>query len=339
MCCPQYESIEIEVQNKYYCLSAAAALLKYIEFIENVVYAHKSIKVVFEGLTNTMLIDPSTAKSLELIVNNVDPRSKYSLFDTINCTHTRSGFRLLRSNILQPSTDLDLINKRLDLVEELVNNETLFSHLGTILGHFGVVDVDHLLSLFVQIRKVDDIKNAESKIENIIYLKHVINLIQPLKKTIAEGQHQVLKQYFSQLEDERIDLLKSEIDKIIDINCRFVKGAINIKTQKCNAIKAGISGLLDVAREAYSDAISDVENVVFSLSNKYSMMLKSCHSVTRGFYCQLHLGKNNPHPTLPPEFIKVSRSNNSISFTTEDLIKCNNRIDVSTEEIYLLSNE
>ena len=41
LCVPEYLSVELELRHKYYALAAAFALLKYMEFIHNVVYAPK----------------------------------------------------------------------------------------------------------------------------------------------------------------------------------------------------------------------------------------------------------------------------------------------------------
>lgn len=55
---------------RYYCLAAAAALLKYFEFIQNSVYAPKSLKVTFSGSEQTAMIDTVSARNLELVNNN-----------------------------------------------------------------------------------------------------------------------------------------------------------------------------------------------------------------------------------------------------------------------------
>ncbi|UYV61058.1 hypothetical protein LAZ67_1003267 [Cordylochernes scorpioides] len=56
LCVPEYSSVEMEVNSKYYCLAAGAALLKYVEYIQNVVYAPRSLKILFRGSDNTMMI-------------------------------------------------------------------------------------------------------------------------------------------------------------------------------------------------------------------------------------------------------------------------------------------
>ncbi|GCB78055.1 hypothetical protein scyTo_0020639, partial [Scyliorhinus torazame] len=74
LCTPEFSTVLMEIQMKYYCLAAAAALLKYVEFIQNTVYAPKSLKVIFKGSEQTAMIDSASAQQLELIINNRDPR-------------------------------------------------------------------------------------------------------------------------------------------------------------------------------------------------------------------------------------------------------------------------
>jgi DNA mismatch repair protein MSH4 len=72
------------------------------------------------------MIDISTISSLELIQNLQNPKSKQCLFGLLNETLTPMGCRLLRSSILQPSTNEDTINKRYEAVEELTIKEDMF---------------------------------------------------------------------------------------------------------------------------------------------------------------------------------------------------------------------
>lgn len=72
------------------------------------------------------MIDLATIVSLELIQNLQNAKSKDCLFGILNETLTPMGARLLRSNILQPSTEISKLNTRYDAVEELSSNEGMF---------------------------------------------------------------------------------------------------------------------------------------------------------------------------------------------------------------------
>uniref|UniRef100_F7BB99 DNA mismatch repair protein MutS core domain-containing protein n=1 Tax=Ciona intestinalis TaxID=7719 RepID=F7BB99_CIOIN len=105
--------------SRYYCLAASAALIKYVEFVQNTIYASESLRIVFKGSEQTTLIDAGTSSVLELAVNLNDPKSDQSLYGVLNHTKTQGGSRLLRCNVLQPPNDVETIQGRLDCVEDL----------------------------------------------------------------------------------------------------------------------------------------------------------------------------------------------------------------------------
>jgi DNA mismatch repair protein MSH4 len=81
----------------------------------------------YQACEDTMMIDISTIKSLELLQNIRNAKSKECLFGLLNETQTPMGSRLLRSNILQPSTKSDsILGPRYNALEELTTNEDVF---------------------------------------------------------------------------------------------------------------------------------------------------------------------------------------------------------------------
>lgn len=75
-----------------------------------------------------MMIDVSVIQSFELIRNLRDLRSKNCLFGLLNQTLTPMGVRMLRSNIVQPSTLKDAcLTPRYDAIEELIASEEMFT--------------------------------------------------------------------------------------------------------------------------------------------------------------------------------------------------------------------
>lgn len=74
-----------------------------------------------------MMIDISTIHSLELIQNLQNAKSKHCLLGLLNETSTPMGNRMLRSNILQPSTQVEhTLNPRFDALDELTIKEHMF---------------------------------------------------------------------------------------------------------------------------------------------------------------------------------------------------------------------
>ncbi|XP_020824181.1 mutS protein homolog 4 isoform X3 [Phascolarctos cinereus] len=333
LCAAEFSTVLMEVQSKYYCLAAVAALLKYMEFIQNSVYAPKSLKVCFQGSEKTVMIDSSSAQNLELLVNNQDCRSSHTLFGVLNHTRTPGGSRRLRSNILEPLTDVDTITMRLDCVEELLQEEELFFGLQSVISRF--LDTEQLLSVLVQIPKQDTVKAAESKITNLIYLKHTLELVDPLKALLKKCNTPLLKAYCSSLEDNRFGTILEKIKTVINDDVRYLKGCLNMRTQKCYAVKSNINEFLDIARRTYTEIVDDIAGMITQLGEKYSLPLKTSFSSARGFFIQMNMDCTSlPSGQLPSEFIKITKMKNTYSFTSTDLIKMNERCQESLREIY-----
>ena len=55
------------------------------------------------------------------------------------------------------------------------------------------LDVDHLLALCIQLPKVETVKTAESKITHVIYLKHVLELVDPLRTALEGSENPLLR--------------------------------------------------------------------------------------------------------------------------------------------------
>uniref|UniRef100_H2MNA4 MutS homolog 4 n=1 Tax=Oryzias latipes TaxID=8090 RepID=H2MNA4_ORYLA len=323
LCAPEYGTVLMEVQAKYYCLAAAAALLKYLEFLQNSVYAAKSLKVTFKGSEQTAMIDSASAYNLELVVNNRDHRSEHTLLGVLNHTKTPGGARRLRSNILEPLVNVDTINMRLDAVQELLQDEELFFGLKNAICHF--LDVDRLLSVLVQIPKQETVQAAEAKITHVIQLKHTLDLVPQLRTVFKNCNTPLLKQL-------------SSIKTVINPDTMYLKGSLNMRTQKCYAVRPNINEFLDIARRAYTEIVDDIAVLVNQMGEKYGLPMRTSFSTSRGFFIQLKLdGSVLPRGSLPPECIKVTKHKNNYCFTTADLMKMNGRCDEALREIFHMS--
>ena len=89
-------------------------------------FAFHSLRIKYQPSEGSMMIDLSTIRSLELIQNIQNAKSKDCLFGVMNETLTPMGARLLRSNILQPSTQETILKQRYEAVQELSSKEDVF---------------------------------------------------------------------------------------------------------------------------------------------------------------------------------------------------------------------
>ncbi|XP_059143835.1 mutS protein homolog 4-like, partial [Physella acuta] len=339
LCASEYHSIELQISNKYYCLATTGALLKYVEFIQNIIFAPKSLKAVYRGCEHTTMIDTTTVRNLELLQNLKNPMSQHTLFGVLNHTKTPGGGRLLRSNILQPPNDEETIRLRQDAVMELTEKEEVFFNLQRVISKF--VDIGHVVSMCVQIPKTESVKTAESKLNCVIVLKHVLELVEPLKETLSYCENQLLQIYCKALTDARYDIILDKLKSVIREETHLQKGLLQQRTEKCFAVRPQINGLLDVARRTYSELVDDIHAIVQQLSETHKLALRTAYSSLRGFHIQMTAERGNSKyssDSLPPVFIKVTKFKNTLSFTTMDVIQQNERIKIALDEIYMMSN-
>lgn len=119
-------------------------MLKYVELELQRVFASHSLRIRFEPSQGSMTIDLATIVSLELIQNLHNVKSRDSLYGLLNETLTPMGARLLRANILQPSTERVLLTARYNAVEDLSTKEDMFVSVRQALK--GFIDADKVLT-------------------------------------------------------------------------------------------------------------------------------------------------------------------------------------------------
>lgn len=343
LCAAEYKSIELQLSSKYYCLATTAALLKYVEFIQNVVFAPHSLKAVFKGCEHSTMIDSSTVRNLELLQNMRDATSKQTLFDILNFTKTIGGCRLLKSNILQPLNDEETIRLRLDAVAELIEKGDVFSNLQLVVSK--CVDIGHIIGVCVQIPKQDTVRVAENKLTCVLLLKHMLQLVEPLMENLSYCENKLLKIYCKALEDQRFKTVLGKINEVIEEGAQYHKGHLQHHIQKCMSIKSQRNGFLDVARRTYSELVEDTENYIRQLAESHKLPLRTAYSSLRGFHIQMsafgdkgYRNNGTVQEKLPPVFVKVSKWKNTFSFTTLDLLQLNERMKTALNEIYNMAN-
>ncbi|XP_018342964.1 PREDICTED: mutS protein homolog 4-like [Trachymyrmex septentrionalis] len=337
LCAREYSTVELIVKQKYYALAAAAALLKYVEYIQHMVYAPKSMRIEFQGSPNTTMIDIESARSLELVVSQ-SKQPIVSLLGTMNRCLTPMGRRLLRASILQPSCDECLIAYRQSCVAELVANHSLCISLQPVVQRlFGT---DRLLMLAIKPLHVNDMQNAERNLNYALLLKSCLDTVPELEAILAIGVHPFFAKTRKNLKNSEFQVMKDKILTLIHADARFVKGCTSLSMQRCFAIKADINQLLDVARQIYCELISDMKNMVEQLAVKHKLPLSLEYNINLGYHINAVIprGSNMTISDLSAEFIQARKHRRSFTMTTTALLTLNKQCKTACEEIYMMSN-
>ncbi|XP_060674613.1 DNA mismatch repair protein MSH4 isoform X3 [Ziziphus jujuba] len=344
---PSALGLDTYYKQYYLCLAAAAASIKWIEAEKGVIVTNHSLLVTFNGSFDHMNIDATSVQNLEII----EPlhstlwgtsNKKRSLFHMLKTTKTFGGTRLLRANLLQPLKDIETINGRLDCLDELMSNEQLFFGLSQVLRKFPK-ETDRVLCHFCfkpkkvtnELLGVDSSKKSQMLVSSIILLKTTLDALPLLSKVLKDAKSIVLANIYKSIcENEKYALIRKRIGEVIDEDVLHARVPFVARTQQCFAVKAGVDGLLDIARRSFCDTSEAIHN----LANKYREdfklpNLKLPYNNRHGFYFSI------PHKDiqgkLPSQFIQVMKHGNNIRCSTLELASLNVRNKSAAAECYL----
>ena len=165
---------------------AAAALAGAIQFTDVLADNASHSKFVLElyNMGKFMRIDAAAQKALNIMSSKTDAAATFSLYGLMNRCRTAMGKRLLKIWLKQPLTDINDINKRLDIVESLVEDASLRSDLNGL--HLrGMPDVERLT------RKLEK-RNAT--LQDLCQLYRVSSRLPLIESVIKayEGSHGVI---------------------------------------------------------------------------------------------------------------------------------------------------
>ncbi|KAK2774629.1 MutS protein msh4 [Onygenales sp. PD_12] len=329
------ESIKMSLEGSYFAACCLAAALTYVEIELGKTFTHHSLRIKYEPSEGSMLIDLSTIVSLELIQNLQNSKSRDCLFGVLNETLTPMGSRLLRSNVLQPSTEQAKLLGRYDAVEELSTKEEMFFSVREALKSF--VDSDRVLTSLIVVPTKATFHHAEQSINNVIMLKTYVSAIKPIYEALSGAQSNLLLAIRNLCAPQEYETIVDLIDSTINADVTYQSRPLDLRNQRTYAIKAGVNSLLDVARQTYKEANNDVVELASRLGEEYDLALDLRFETGRHYYFRLQVSSLE-NPQLPDIFINVYRKKTYIEFQTLDLVKLNQKITDSHNEVINMSD-
>ncbi|KAF2266399.1 hypothetical protein CC78DRAFT_559437 [Lojkania enalia] len=330
------EAIKISVSGNYYAVCCVAAAFKYTELGLGKTFPFHSLRIKYEPSEGSMMIDVSTIYSLELVQNLQNPKSKDCLFGLLDETLTPMGSRLLRSNVLQPLTDPETLNTRYDALEELSTKEEMFFATRAALKNFP--DVDKILTALIIIPTKPTIQTTEQSINQVIMLKRFVTCVNPIYEALTGARSSMLNNIRELCAPENIVPVQNLIDTVINEDTTYAKQPLELRNQRTYAVRSGVNGLLDVARTTYKEAIEDAYQHSTELSQEYDLTLELKYDTARYFYIRIPMRELEKR-SLPPVFTNVFRKKNMIECQTLELMKRNQKITISHQEVILMSDE
>ncbi|ETV82305.1 hypothetical protein, variant 3 [Aphanomyces astaci] len=325
--------LDMSLLKNYIVMGSVACMVKYVEFIQGVYIAQKTIKAVVNTASPVLLMDYNTVSSLELMRGAKSGSTQQSLVSRIDYTQTSVGKRLLRTTILRPNSDLETINGRQQVVGTLLDHPSTFFDAREILPE--LPDLEILMAQLVIVPKLATTRVFEQGVASIVALKSTLDALPRLKTCLQsiDSNSTLLKAIVSSLQHEEFRQIQDSIRKVIDPNSHWKKSARHMKIQGSFAVKSGLDGKLDLTRSTFVDIMDAIHQQVVEYQEKYAFNVKLNHSASRGY----HLSIANLRQDIPPMFEECVKFNKSIACTTKQFSSLNSRATECIQEVYALS--
>ena len=297
-------------------ISAAGAILYYLEFTEHKQTAHiSSISRIERG--DSVWIDRFTIRNLELFNSNSSV-ARCSFVDTIDRTLTPMGGRQLKRWVAMPLMDTKRIAQRQDVVE-----------------HF-VMDADFAFSMREQIALIGDLERMASRIateritpRELIQLKHSLRAVEMVKAMMESTDCEALLALAERLDRLEVVVKRLETDIFPDPETNQIhKGGI---------IASGVSAELDELRTIALHG----KDYLLSLQERESELtgipsLKVAYNNVFGYYIEV---RNTHKDKVPESWIRKQTLTDAERYITEELKEYEQKILGAEERIIQIETQ
>ncbi len=289
---------------------AAASLFEYLSKTTLTDLNHIR-KINHYDCSKFMSIDDITLRNLEIIQSSSGDR-KLSLAGILDFAILSSGKRKLRRWLRYPLIDRNSIEKRLNVVEELLNDEKKRGKLRDI---FKEISDPQRLS--------GRIGMGNASIQELVRLKKFLKIIPEVKNILHLSDSELLKSI-----SDGLNLQKDVLN--------YLENSISDDVSS-EVIKKGFNDELDKLKEEVSSALGRISTIegrerertgISSLKVKYNALI--------GYFIEVTKSKLS---LVPDDYRKKQWLSNSERFTTDELDKLQNIVIDGQEKIKVLEDQ
>lgn len=311
------QSLEaLGLKDRSFSVIASGALMEYLMETQKSSLEHMN-RLEFYAVDDYMILDSSTRRNLELTETLRDKEKRGSLLWVLDKTRTAMGARLLRTYIEQPLIRREMIEERLDAIEQLnreaINREELREYLNPI------YDLERLMTRI-------SLRTANPR--DLISFKTSLSYLPYIRQLLSGYPNGMLRRIYEDL-DSLEDIHQLLNDSIIDDPPLQVKeGGI---------IKDGYLEHIDELKHAKTDGkqwLAELETRERDASGIKNLKIK--YNKVFGYYFDV---TNSYKELVPAHFIRKQTLANSERYTTEELDKLADTILGSEDKLCALEYE
>ena len=261
-----------------------------------------------------MVLDTSTRRNLELLETLREKQKRGSLLWVLDKTKTAMGARFLRSCIEQPFVQKDLIERRLESIEELNDDMITRDEIREYLN--AIYDLERLMSKI-------SYKSANPR--DLIAFKHSLHMIPHIKYLLRNAHSKDLKEFY-----ESLDSLE-DIAALIE-NAIEEEPPISIK--EGGIIKAGYHEAVDKYRNAKTEGkqwLAQMEQTEREQTGIKNLKIK--FNKVFGYYLEV---TNSYKDLVPESWMRKQTMANAERYITPELKELEDVILGAEEKLFSL---
>jgi len=300
------------IQDNIAAVKAAAAIVSFLQENQKTELKHlKKLQVYSDN--NYMGLDPYSRRNLELTSSLREGKKEGSLLGILDRCQTPMGKRTLRSFIEQPLTNQEVIEKRLDAVEELVNDIALRN---------GIIEI--LKQVYDLERLAGRLGSGLATPRDLMAIKKTLSVLPDLAALCAKGQSELIRRVADMdLMPEVYQLIEAAIVEDPPLNLK--EGGI---------IKRGFDPTIDELKSLSSEG----SNYLLELEQKEKektgiKYLKIGFNKIYGYY--IEVSKSNVN-LVPDYYIRKQTLVNTERYITPELKEYEEKILNAREKLFTL---
>ena len=290
--------------------AAVATLLDYLHETVKTDLSHIAHLTVLDASEN-LVLDTYTLRNLEITRNLRDGGKKDTLLDVLDFTETAMGSRLLKQWLESPLLSIAAIDRRLDAVQELVEDFGRRGALGE--GCKDIRDFERLLTR---------IEVGTANARDLVALRISLACLPGLRETLRGAKAALLSETASAV---------LTFDETEDLLTRAIVDEPGISLREGGIIKDGYDAELDEYRRIAHDSKSMLQEIEEREKQETGIKsLKIGYNKVFGYYIEVrHSGAD----LVPDRYIRKQTLANAERYITEELKEFETKILGAQEKI------
>ncbi len=309
------------LENNQMAIQAAGGLIAFLKDTQRDIIPN-IFKINILQEKNILHLDYVTQRNLELINSLWEKGKDATLYSIFNLTHTPMGARLLKKFILQPLTNIEEINQRLNIVQKFKDDVFLRSDLREELKVVG--DLERFIN------RINYIGRTNAR--DLINIKNSLGKIPRIKQLLEKANIPEISEFVENI--NTFDKIKLLIE-------------VAIKDNPPTTVKEG-----NIIKDNYNDEVDELRDIIHN-GKEYMLQyeqkqkkrwnlttgLKVGHNNILGYYIEITLRTLKIIRNVPEEYVERATLKNAKRYTTEKLKELEEKIVNAEEKINDLEYE